>query len=356
MDGVSSAAAPNVRADAPEHAPAAPNVRPDAPEDAPAAAAAAAGNQTCVQADAKREGAAGNQTCVQADAKREGAGQQTRVEADARREGAIAAPVLGIGASQYAGALPFPHAVIDDFLPPTLALELQREILALPDALYHQIRTPFEDKLLLPKQLLPARVVALLQTLESDAFIRQLERLSGGRRIIVDAHRHYWGVHKYAHGERLDIHVDAGLHPFSKHRKFMTLAIYLSHEWLPEEYGGELELWSGDDASLEEPRVDGPVVRIAPTFNRAVLFTNTDRAWHGNPSRTRSKGDARRIICTLSYLTADSSPDFRNRRERAYFAAPRGQSDASSDIRHSRAACGSAASAIKPTLTVPNHP
>ncbi len=261
---------------------------------------------------------------------------------------------LNVDRDAYCAGKPFPHAVIDQFLPVDWANELQRDILALPDSVYNRIRTAFEDKFLLPKQHFPKSVLDLLRALETDAFLRELEKLSG-RRVYRDEPGHYWGVHKFKSGDRLDVHVDAGIHPLMKKRKFMTILIYLSNDWKPE-FGGDLELWKGDTAAIDEPKLDGAAVRIAPEFNRAVVFTNTDTSWHGSPSITRCEGDARRIVFTLSYMTDEDETLFANKRQRAYFAGPRTGPDPLAETRRIRAQTGSAACSIPQTTAQTNPP
>jgi Rps23 Pro-64 3,4-dihydroxylase Tpa1-like proline 4-hydroxylase len=112
----------------------------------------------------------------------------------------------------------------------------------------------------------------------------------------------FWGVHKYRNGDKLDIHVDAGLHPTTKQKKHVTLGVYLSSNW-KKEYGCHLEVWKGDNASLESPTLHEQASSIAPLFNRGVMFTCNDYAWHGNPVVANCPPDASRIFVTISYLS-----------------------------------------------------
>lgn len=48
-----------------------------------------------------------------------------------------------------------------------------------------------------------------------------------------------------------------------------------------------------------------PVKSIDPTFNRLVVFSVTDRAFHGVPAVIACPPDRRRISLALYYYTAD---------------------------------------------------
>lgn len=227
---------------------------------------------------------------------------------------------------------PCPFLVRDNFLDEKIAQELQKEILALPLSDFDRYANPFEDKYTLLKKNFPLIALNVIKELESTPFVSELEKLCNGVKLSTDSkHQQYWGIHLYTPGDRLSIHVDAGIHPFTKQRKIVTLCIYLSYKWNVEN-SGHLEFWSGDSAEIQEPKIDKCLLSVAPMFNRLVLFLNTDKAWHGNPQRTPfDDKESRRIILTLSYMMAADetltySPSFltiNNKRERAYFAAIR---------------------------------
>jgi hypothetical protein len=47
-------------------------------------------------------------------------------------------------------------------------------------------------------------------------------------------------------------------------------------------------------------------ISIPPIFNRLVLFTNIDTAWHGNPTPLNAPPSTKRIFITISYLSDDT--------------------------------------------------
>jgi len=94
--------------------------------------------------------------------------------------------------------------------------------------------------------------------------------------------------------------------------------VYLSSNW-KKEYGCHLEVWKGDNASLESPKLHEKAVSIAPLFNRGIIFTCNDYAWHGNPNPAECPLDACRIFVTISYLSENY--DDTNKRVKAFFVA-----------------------------------
>lgn len=220
---------------------------------------------------------------------------------------------------EYQTRFPFPYLVQDHILNDSIAEDLQREILSLDDSMWDRYDNPFEEKYTLrDKYAFPPLLRSLFEYLESDEFISTLSTVCGVK-LIKDPTRNFWGVHKYKTGDKLDIHVDAGLHPATKQKKQVTLGIYLSKEW-KEEYGCHLEIWKGDNASQNDAKLHEKVASIEPRFNRLVVFTCDDYSWHGNPISASCPDNAKRIFITISYLSEEADK-YQNKRVKAFFVA-----------------------------------
>jgi len=218
----------------------------------------------------------------------------------------------------YQSTQPFPYAVQDDILEPLFAAELQQEIMLIPKEAWDRYQNPFEAKdTLRDKWNLPPRLRALFEELESDTWMAQMSQVTGYR-LQRDPTRNFWGVHTYHPSDKLDIHVDAGLHPTTKQKKQITLGIYLSANW-KSEYGCELEVWRGSSAASASPVLYEKADSIVPQYNRLIVFTCNDVAWHGNPEPCRGPADAKRIFLTMSYLSEITHDE--NKRTKALFIA-----------------------------------
>jgi len=225
--------------------------------------------------------------------------------------------IQSVDAKAYQGRHPFPYGALDRIFLPHLAYEAQRAIFALQQEAWDRYDNVFEQKWTLrDKGAFPPAVMRLFEDLQAPSFVEALSSLVGAP-LHLDSERHYWGVHKYDKGDSLKIHVDAGVHPILKEKKFLTLGVYLSRCW-EDGYGCDLEIWEGESAAKDDAVLIKQIDAITPHFNRAIFFTNTDNSWHGNPSPTQGTHLSSRVFLTISYLS-DNLDAFENRRSRAFF-------------------------------------
>jgi UDP-N-acetylglucosamine 4,6-dehydratase len=211
---------------------------------------------------------------------------------------------------------PFPYLKMENVLEESFAKQIQTEILNIQDGEWDRYENPLEHKYTLRnKENMPYECNKLFTMLTSNDFVNYLSSVMGYE-IKNDPTKNWWGIHKYDHGDHLDIHVDAGLHPKTKQKKQLTVGIYLSKDW-KEENGGHLEIWSGDNASNMEATIVKCCDKILPIFNTLVLFECNDYAWHGNPTPVICKNGEKRIFLTLSYVS-EQYVDL-NKKEKAFF-------------------------------------
>jgi hypothetical protein len=225
---------------------------------------------------------------------------------------------ININPEEYKKQNPYPYTFQDNFLDDDFALKIQKEILEIPVEAWDRYENPFESKFTLRNKFaFPQNLNRLFDELQTDSFVKKISEIVGYQ-LFLDPTRNFWGVHKYNNGDKLDIHVDAGLHPTTKQKKQVTLGIYLSVDW-KEEYGCHLEVWRGDNTVLNDAKIYEKVASIAPLFNRMILFTCNDYAWHGNPEPVQCPENSKRIFVTISYLSENY--DDLNKRQKAYFVA-----------------------------------
>ena len=200
----------------------------------------------------------------------------------------------------YDQAQPFPHVVIDDFLPPE-NLELVVEELSAGVEHTERYDNAEERKLATDDESrLPPTARHLLTQFNSAPFLEFLERVTGIEGLIPDPHFVGGGFHEIKRGGFLKVHAD-----FNRHRRLgldrrLNVLLYLNRDW-QEEYGGHLELWSRDMKTCEQ--------RILPIFNRCVIFSTTDFAYHGHPEPLTCPEDRSRRSLALYYYTAGGSSD-----------------------------------------------
>jgi Rps23 Pro-64 3,4-dihydroxylase Tpa1-like proline 4-hydroxylase len=201
----------------------------------------------------------------------------------------------------YASAHPFPHVVIDDFLPPEHLEAVVDELEGTGEIDHTQQFDNAEERKLATddESRLPPASRHLLTQFNSAVFIEFLESLTGIDGLIPDPHFTGGGFHEIKRGGFLKVHAD-----FNRHRRLrldrrINLLVYLNRDW-KEEYGGHLELWSTDMKQAEQ--------RILPVFNRCVIFNTTDVSYHGHPEPLTCPDGVSRRSLALYYYT-NGRPD-----------------------------------------------
>jgi hypothetical protein len=221
----------------------------------------------------------------------------------------------------YKNSKPFNYIFKDNFLTTEFALRLQKEILEIPNSEWDRYNNPFENKYTLRNKFGFTPLLSdLFKTIESTEFIKKLQVVCDIPKLYPDQTRNFWGVHKFKNGDKLDIHLDAGLHPHSYNKKQITLGIYLTSENWSTENRGNMEFWEGDEKNITKKAVE-----LEPKFNRMILFNNTDNSWHGSPDPVISNNTQHRIFITMSYMS-DLAHMYNNTLTKAYFT-PRPQDE-----------------------------
>lgn len=228
-----------------------------------------------------------------------------------------------LSSEEYRTKTPYPVTYNDGaLLSEEYAKRLQEEILSIPEEKFDRYDNPFEQKYTLrDKYDYPPLLSELMSYVTSQEYVKYLSDYTG-HELENDETRMYWGVHVYRPNDKLDIHVDAGCHPVNEKKKQVTWGLYLSSNW-ESSYGCELEVWEGDSVLVPGAKLQRMVEKISPMYNRSILFTCYDNAWHGNPIPCSGPENAKRIFITVSFLSKIIEPEQnnRNRYKKAFFIA-----------------------------------
>jgi len=200
----------------------------------------------------------------------------------------------------YADADPFPHAVLEDVVPSDLLREVAREFGDCPDADWKSYDKPSEVKLELDDEArLGPHTRALLHNLNASPFLRFLETVTGIDNLIPDPHLSYGGLHRIERGGKLGIHADFNKNVHWQLDRRVNVLLYLNEDW-DDAWGGHLELW--------DRRMERCAQRIAPSFNRMVVFSTDSTSYHGHPDPLACPPDRARRSIALYYYT-NGRPD-----------------------------------------------
>lgn len=194
----------------------------------------------------------------------------------------------------YAQAEPFPHIIIDDFLPSAVLEEILREFPKPGDIDWQSFDRKTEKKLASTSELqMGEQTRMLLYQLNSSTFIDFLEKLTGIDGIIPDPHFVGGGLHQIVPGGYLKVHADFNRHTRLKLDRRLNLLIYLNKDW-KEEYGGHFQLWDREMKNCYS--------KVLPIFNRCVIFSTTDFSYHGHPDPlTCPEGMSRKSLALYYY-------------------------------------------------------
>lgn len=198
-------------------------------------------------------------------------------------------------AAAYRPASPFPHVVLDDFLPAELAERAAAEFAALStdgwDCYEDQgntLKLATSDEAAMGPTLRH-----LVGQFNGHAFIAFLEALTGIEGLLGDPHLSGGGLHQLNPGGFLRVHADFNRHQVLKLDRRINALLYLNPGWR-EEWGGAFELWT--------PDMQEQVVKLPPVLNRLVVFNTTSDSFHGNPDPvTCPPGNARRSLAFYYY-------------------------------------------------------
>jgi hypothetical protein len=206
-------------------------------------------------------------------------------------------------AARYQSGDPFPHIAIDGLFDDAeldaIVAEFPR-----PDATrWLAFDSPNEKKLGFFHEFSTISPVVrrFLDAMNGFETLLFLEALTGIEGLIPDPYFGGGGLHQIEPGGFLKIHADFNVHPKLHLDRRVNLLVYLNRDW-QEEWGGHLELWNADMSACRQ--------RIAPTFNRTVIFSTTDTSYHGHPHPLASPPGVTRKSVSLYYYTGRPIGDF----------------------------------------------
>ena len=196
---------------------------------------------------------------------------------------------------------PFPHAIIDDFLPSDLFLKISKKLTKIDDV--QDLKKTFKSHVELNKRVygdkdldedlrLPIEAMgsqALKEIFETHLNIKKMVSLSdwsdyGG----------YFPLHSMKSGGLLGIHVDHS-HSKSELLHMANSIFYVSPYW-EDSWGGETVLCNSSGSRIAK--------KIIPKPNRLILFVHSSSSFHG-VNKINCPTDVNRTTYYMDYYIRD---------------------------------------------------
>jgi len=195
----------------------------------------------------------------------------------------------------YQNDSPFPHIILDNLFDKEKIKEILDEFPCEKSIDWRIFNDETGVKLASKNEnQLGIKTFHLISVLNSGTFLRFLEALTGIEKLISDPYLFGAGLHQIKRGGYLKVHVDYNKHNYFSLDRRLNLLLYLNEDW-EDSFGGAIELW--------DENVKTCVQKILPLFNRMVLFSTTDKSFHGHPDPLTCPLDRTRKSIALYYFS-----------------------------------------------------
>jgi hypothetical protein len=208
-------------------------------------------------------------------------------------------------------AKPFPHVVIDNFLPLDIANAITKEFPSI-GAIPWEISGPgicyamggpnlgLNKVQKSDENCFPPFIRHMMMVFNSATFLGFLEDVSGVKNLFPDPSFTSCGLHSTGRGGKLMIHADQSRHPSEKLDQMLNMIYFTNKNW-KNEYYGHLDLFNFKTKKTE--------VKIAPIFNRMVIFNTGTKTFHGHPEPLNCPLDLRRNSMAAYYYVFNRPRD-----------------------------------------------
>lgn len=145
----------------------------------------------------------------------------------------------------------------------------------------------------------PDGIVSAIRILNSSIFLNAMSVAMGITKIVPDPYFSGGGLNVTNRGGLLDVHVDGNYHDATSLNRRLNAILYLNHGW-ENSWGGQFGLYNETG--------DSCVKKIAPIFNRLVVFDSHDKSFHGLPDPINFPSQTPRRSIILYYYTKEARP------------------------------------------------
>lgn len=193
---------------------------------------------------------------------------------------------------------PFQYLFIDDFLPIEIAESCCRSFPSLKDSEFWdykddqnievKYRSRWSNEFDIPDGLIDA-----VRILNSSLVLKEISEKFSIDKLMPDPYFTGGGLNVTQPGGLLDVHVDGNYHDASGLNRRINAILYFNPGW-EKEWGGEFGIYDNSGQIC--------LKKIAPLFNRLVIFDTHDFSYHGLPDPLNfPEGEIRKSLILYYY-------------------------------------------------------
>ena len=196
--------------------------------------------------------------------------------------------------------VPFKHLFVDNFFPQDFAQRCLDSFPVINDTDWDaakdkdievKFRTKWESEFDIPDGIVDA-----IRVMNSSIFLNAMSKIMGIDKLIPDPYFSGGGLNVTCRGGLLDVHIDGNYHDASGLNRRLNAILYLNPGW-DKSWGGEFGIYDNTG--------DICVKKIAPIFNRLVIFDTHDKSFHGLPNPINFPVNQPRKSILLYYYTKE---------------------------------------------------
>jgi hypothetical protein len=202
------------------------------------------------------------------------------------------------GAADFNQGTPIPMAVIDNFLPTDVALDMFKESQSIDNAEWKTFTRKGSHMLELNKLHLTPVAFNVLNYLHSSYFLNALSKYTGIPGLIADPHLVGAGYSKSYQGDTLNVHTDFNWNETLQVHRALTLTLYLTPDWNPDWEGG-LDFFDFKNENV--------VTTIDTLFNRCAIWKYHKFGYHGYATPIQCPEGIHRTTFRVFYYTSNST-------------------------------------------------
>jgi len=147
---------------------------------------------------------------------------------------------------------------------------------------------------------IPEGIVDAIRIFNSSLVLNAMSKKMGISKIVPDPYFTGGGLNMTMPGGLLDVHVDGNYHDATGLNRRLNLILYLNPGW-DTSWGGEFSIFDNEGKKC--------LKKIAPIFNRLVIFDSHDFSFHGVPDAINFPAGVGRKSILLYYYTKEPRPN-----------------------------------------------